>query len=128
MIHHVAIIVFAAGLLAVACAAQSPNSRHPASDALRKQLDDDWKYWMAQYPEMATAFGYPGQNMSWTDYSQAAITSRADYLKNGLQRLASVDRTQLSTDEQANYDLYHDLLNTAVQGLVFHNDANPIKG
>ena len=27
-----------------------------------------------------------------------------------------------------NYDLYHDLLETAVQGLDFHNDAIPIKG
>ena len=60
---------------------------------LRAQLDDDWKYWMAQYPEIATAFGYPGQNARWTDYSQAAIDARAAYLKRSLQR-CSGDRSR----------------------------------
>ena len=41
----------------------------------RAQLDEDWKYWMAEYPELATAYGYPGQNSRWTDYSKAAIDS-----------------------------------------------------
>jgi hypothetical protein len=34
----------------------------PAADLLRAQLDDDWRYWMVQYPQVATVVGYPGQN------------------------------------------------------------------
>ena len=29
-------------------------------------LDEDWKRWMEEYPEMATGVGYPGQNRRWT--------------------------------------------------------------
>ena len=51
--------------VSVACAVGAPGRR---PDRLRTQLDDDWKYWMTQYPEVATQFGYPGQNARWTDY------------------------------------------------------------
>src|SRR5262245_48402026 len=95
---------------------------------LRAQLDEDWKYWMAEYPEIATAYGYPGQNSRWTNYSKAAIDGREDYLKKSFDRLKALDRKQLSAEDQMNYDLYHDLLGTAVEGLDFHHDAMPIKG
>src|SRR5262249_54532579 len=122
------ILVVTAGLLAIGCAAQSSNGKNWSGEALRDQLEQDWKYWMAQYPEMATAFGYPGHNARWTDYSQAAISTRADYLKSSTNQLATIDRPGLSAEEQVNYDLYREILNTAVEGLVLHNDANPIKG
>src|SRR6185295_12190245 len=85
------------------------------------------KYWMTQYPELATAYGYPGQNMRWTDYSPSAIDGRADYLKKSQERLKGIDRSQLDAADQVNYDLYNDLLDTAAKGLQFHNDAIPIK-
>src|SRR6185503_13542040 len=84
--------------------------------------------WMTEYPEIATAYGYPGQNSRWTDYSKAAIDARETYLKRSLDRLRALDRKPLSPEDQMNYDLYHDLLATAVRGLDFHNDAIPIKG
>src|SRR3989442_186921 len=95
---------------------------------LRAQLDEDWKYWMTQHPELATALGYPGQNMRWTDYSPSAIAGREDYLKNSLNRLSRIDSGGLSAEDRVHYDLYGDLLETAVRGLKFHNDAIPIKG
>jgi uncharacterized protein (DUF885 family) len=94
---------------------------------LRMQLDADWKYWMTQYPEAATAVGYPGQNGRWTDYSQQAIDARAAYLKSSLQRLSGIDRTTLDSGDQLNVDLYRELLDTAVKGLGFQNDAMPIR-
>jgi len=107
-----------------ACALQT--TRH--EDMLRNQLDEDWKYWMTQYPELATSIGYPGQNMRWTDYSQPAIDARAEYLKKSFERLSMIDRAKLEPEDQINYDLYRDLLETAVKGLDFHNDALPIRG
>src|SRR5436189_4800620 len=126
MNHHLALILLLS-VLAVGCAAQSSHSNNRSSDALRSQLEEDWKYWMTQYPELATAYGYPGQNMRWTDYSQAAIDARAMYLRKSAERLNGIDRAQLSPEEQVNYDLYRDLLDTAVKGLEFHNDAIPFK-
>jgi hypothetical protein len=75
MSHLVTIALLTTGLLVIGCAAQSPNStnNNRAAEALRAQLDEDWKYWMMQYPELATAYGYPGQNMRWTAYTPAAI-------------------------------------------------------
>jgi uncharacterized protein (DUF885 family) len=127
MNHHLALALLSASLLAIGCAAQSPKSPNGAGAALRAQLDEDWKYWMSQYPELATAYGYPGQNMKWTDYSPPAIGGREDYLKKSLERLKGTDRGQLNPEEQMNYDLYRDLLDTAVEGLEFHNDAIPVK-
>jgi len=126
MTHYV-IALLAALIVVAGCAAQTrPPNR--AANALHAQLDEDWKYWMTQYPETATAFGYPGQNMRWTDYSQNAIDARADYLKKSFDRLKNISRQQLDSEDQTNYDLYRDLLETAVNGLEFDNDAIPIKG
>jgi uncharacterized protein (DUF885 family) len=95
---------------------------------LRAQLDDDWKYWMSEYPELATSIGYPGQNRRWTDYSQTAIDARAARLKTSLQRLSGIDRGPLGQGDQLSFDLYRELLETAIKGLDFQNDAVPIRG
>jgi uncharacterized protein (DUF885 family) len=122
-LHLVALITMT--ILSAACASQTPQR---TADMLRAQLDADWKYWMTQYPETATAIGYPGQNGRWTDYSQPAIDARAAYLKSSLQRLSGIDRAALDSDDQLNFDLYRDLLDTAAQGLDFQNDAMPVRG
>lgn len=83
---------------------------------------------MTQYPEMATALGYPGQNARWTDYSKPAIEARAAYLKTSAQRLASIGRDSLPEGDRVSYDLYREMLDAAVAGLAFHNDALPIRG
>src|SRR5215467_2008966 len=98
------------------------------SKVLHTQFADDWKYWMTQYPEIATAFGYPGQNMRWTDYSASAIEERLKYLRSSLNRLNGISREELHPEDQLNYSLYRDLLESAIHGLIFHNDALPIKG
>ena len=110
--------------LAFACARDESAATRAAFKA---QLDEEWKYWMEQYPEAATLLGYPGQNARWTDYSQGAIDARAAYLKKSLDRLRGLNRAHLDTNDQLNYDLYQDLLQSAVEGLRFHNDAMPVR-
>jgi uncharacterized protein (DUF885 family) len=120
---------FAALLMAVAFAAACARDKGPTpAERFRAQLDDDWKFWMAQYPEVATAVGYAGQNARWTDYSPVAIERRETYLKKSLMRAGSIDPGALPAGDQLNYTLYKDLLQTAVDGLQFHNDALPIRG
>jgi uncharacterized protein (DUF885 family) len=111
--------------LAAACAA-APSSDRPSD--LRQFLDDEWKYWMAQYPEAATAVGYPGQNARWTDYSEAAIQARRETLARSLSRLKSIPRDGLSEGDQLNHDLYREMLESAERGLAFENDALPLRG
>ncbi len=114
--------------LTIVCLGCALQTSHRAADVLRVQLDEDWKYWMTQYPELATSIGFPGQNGRWTDYSQPAIDARAAHLKASLLRLSAIDRARLDRDDQLNLDLYRDLLDTAIKGLDFQNDAIPIRG
>ena len=115
-------------LMLVAAAACTPRAAQTSTVALHAQFDDDWTYWMTQHPDVATYVGYPGQNARWPDYTQPAIDARAAYLKKSVDRLAGIDRVQLSPEDQINYDLYKDLLDTAVKGLAFGNNAIPIRG
>jgi uncharacterized protein (DUF885 family) len=111
-------------LLAASCVAQAPTE---PSESLRAVLAEDWKYWMAQYPETATSLGFPGQDARWTDYSRPAIDARNTYLRASVDRVRAIDRARLSPGDQLTYDLYLDLLQTAVQGLEFDNDAMPMR-
>jgi uncharacterized protein (DUF885 family) len=82
---------------------------------------------MGQYPETASALGYPGHERRWTDYSTAAIAARAIYLRETTARIDAIDRAQLQPAAQLNYDLYRDLIATAIEGLEFDNDALPLR-
>lgn len=126
MLRLAALALLLSFSLGAACARQQQPKN--AADTMRAQFDDDWKYWMEQYPEAATLIGYPGQNGRWTDYSQAAIDARSGYLKKSLERISAIDRAALPADDHVNYDLYRELLDTAVKGLEFHNDAAPVRG
>jgi uncharacterized protein (DUF885 family) len=120
----VSIPILAITLASLLFAAQPPA----AVDRLRTLLDEDWKYWMTQHPEVATALGYPGQDHRWTDYSPAAIAARSEHLRATLPQLDAIDRTALPPDWQLNYDLYRDMIVTAIEGLAFGNDAIPLRG
>ena len=45
-----------------------------------------------------------------------------------MARLSAIDRGRLDAGDRLNEELYRDLLQTAVQGLEFQNDAIPIRG
>lgn len=124
------VLIFAVSLSGYSLFAQSAAAGKSAPDAatrrLREFLAKDWTYWMQQYPENATQFGYPGQNSRWTDYSSASIAQRNEHLENALKQLKAIPRAELPASEQLNYDLYDELLETAVEGLRFHDDPFPI--
>ena len=126
MRFHVLFALSSAALVfaAVASLAQSQS----AADRFRALLDEDWNYWMGQYPETATALGYPGHDARWTDYSAAAIAARATHLRSTVARLDAIDRAQLQAPEQLNYELYREIILTAIEGLAFENDAMPLRG
>ena len=101
-----------------------------ASEAERLQalLDEEWRYWMAQYPEAATAAGVPGHDTRWTDYSPQAIDARARHLRDVAAALEAIDRDRLPSTDRLNYDLYRDLVSTAIDGLALGYDAMPLRG
>ena len=118
-------LVSLASLAVAACVAEAPSDRAPD---FRAFLDEEWKYWMSQYPEVATSVGYPGHDTRWTDYSPAAIQSRKDALQRSIDRLRSFDPATLGADDRLNFDLYREMIDSAIRGLAFENDALPIRG
>jgi len=116
---------FMVSIAGVACVAQAPSD---VSESFRKLVEEDWNYWLSQYPEGGTALGYPGHDDTWTDYSPAAIEARAAYLKALPAKLAAIARDRLPPPDQLNYDLFRRMVDTAVEGLPFENDAVPLAG
>lgn len=126
MIRWSIFVLIAAALgMSMACGAKPAGA---PSQAMYDQFDRDWQYWMAQYPETAAALGVPGGEGRWTDYSRDAITARATYVRESLDRFKFIDRATLGEADQLNYDLYRQMLETAVEGLDLQNDAIPIRG
>lgn len=123
-------LTLASIMLGEPAAAQTSTSANAdasgATHRLREFLDQDWKYWVGQYPEAATIFGVPGENNRWTDFSQAAIARRNQHLQESLKSLQNIPRSALPQSEQLNYDLYQEALKAAIEGLRFHHDAFPL--
>lgn len=93
----------------------------------RAYLDADWKLWMEEYPEMATSVGYSGRDARWTDDSPAGIEARKKHLYDSLAEMKKISRDALPAREQLNYDLYHELLETAEEGLQYGDDPLPFR-
>jgi uncharacterized protein (DUF885 family) len=105
-----------------------PDTADTAMNEFRAFLDADWKRWMTEYPEMATLVGFPGQNTRWTDTTAAGYGGREAHLRETLARLEKIDRSALPEHEKLNYDLYRELLETAVEGLQYGDDPMPFRG
>ncbi len=105
----------------------STDSQAAAEKEFRAYLNADWKRWMEFYPEFATAVGYPGQNRRWSDDSPAGVEARKVYLAESLKKLKTISRDALPAADKLNYDMYHELLETAAEGLQYGDDPMPFR-
>src|SRR6202030_180108 len=108
-------------------AANEKNSAETRSDSaatrkFRGYLEEDWKRWMVEYPELATAAGFPGQNRRWSYDSPAGIEDRKKHVHESATTLKDFSRDSLPRAEQLNFDLYSDLVSTAEEGLQYGDD------
>jgi uncharacterized protein (DUF885 family) len=103
------------------------NSGNSAAGKFRAFLEEDWKRWMTEYPEMATSVGFPGQNRRWSDDSPAGLAARVKHLHESAAELKRISRAVLPRAEQINYDLYADLLAIAKEGLQYGDDPLPFR-
>ena len=117
-----------APMMALAQSSTSPSREQAeAARRFRTYLDEDWKRWMQQYPEMATSVGFPGQDRRWSDDSKEGIEARIKHLHESLAQLKAISRDALPTEERLNYDLYGELLETSVEGLQYGDDPLPFR-
>jgi len=96
-----------------------------ASSEFRAFLDRDWKQWLEESPEVATAVGYPGLNDRWNDDSPVGVAARRAHLAGCLVKLDRFERDRLSEEERLNYDMYRELVVTAEEGVRFGADPYP---
>ncbi len=125
-----ALLVMPVVLLAQGAANEKTTELRSGDEATRKfrvYLEEDWKRWMVEYPELATSAGFPGQNRRWSDDSPAGIEARKKHLHESAAALEGFSRDSLPRAEQLNFDLYSDLLNTAEEGLQYGDDPLPFR-
>ena len=131
MIRTSLMLAFSAGsallVMPLLTMAQTSSSSAEASRKFRAYLDEDWKRWMQEYPETATFVGFPGQNRRWRDDSREGLQARIRHLHESLTKLDSIPRDRLPAEEQFNYDLYRELLETAEEGLQYGDDPIPFR-
>ena len=82
---------------------------------------------MHEYPEMASDIGFSAESRSWDDHSPAGLASREQHLHESLAALLKIKRAELPKDEQLNYDLYRELLESAIEGLQYGDDPLPFR-
>jgi uncharacterized protein (DUF885 family) len=127
--------VFALVAVVVATAVQ-PFAQGPSQLGLEELFSEYWGWRLAEYPELATVYGYNDHNDRWTDVSKAARdrrrAAREEFLQktlyfapgtlNDSQKLsAAILEYQLRTAIEA--EPYLDLIQTASQADGFHNDV-----
>jgi uncharacterized protein (DUF885 family) len=125
-----ALLVMPVVLLAQSAANEKNTETRSGAEATRSfrvYLEEDWKRWMVEYPELATSAGFPGQNRRWSDDSAAGIEARKKHLHESSAALKVFSRDSLPGAEQLNFDLYSDLLNTAEEGLPYGDDPLPFR-
>jgi uncharacterized protein (DUF885 family) len=114
-------------MLALAQTNSGAAAQNEARRSFRVYLAEDWKRWMSENPESATAVGFPGQNRRWTDDSPVGIERRKQHLRESLAKLKTFRREELPASERLNYELYRELLETAEEGLKFGDDPIPFR-
>src|SRR5258707_15256442 len=84
------------------------QSKGKTNEAVRlhQLFDAHWSDTMEQFPETATANGYPGRHRTWTDYSAEAIHRRKSDLLPLLDAAKSFDPAQLQEIDSTSLKLF----------------------
>jgi uncharacterized protein (DUF885 family) len=116
------------GLVAAAPASNAPQREKPrsATEQLHELLDAEWEWQLSQEPTFSTRIGERRYNDRWADLSLDAIARRRLHSEEVLAKARSLDRTQLSSADQLNYDLFSLDARLAVEGNRFHAEYLPI--
>jgi prolyl oligopeptidase len=69
-------------------------------------LADEWEYTLRESPTFASHLGDKRYNDRWPDVSLAAIERRHQHRQETLAKLEKIDKQQLSTADQLNYELF----------------------
>src|SRR5262249_4536511 len=77
-----------------------------AAQSLHKLFDSDWEYQMVHDPITASELGDYRFNDKWPDSSLAGTKELFRHAREALDQLHAIDRSQLSPEDQLNYDVF----------------------
>ncbi len=106
--------------------APGQNDHSVAGKPFNDFLESEWNYEMEQNPVRASFLGDRRWNDRWGDQSLEAMRKRDEHAIDALARLGKINRTQLSTEDQLNYDLFKKDLETDIEGNKFRAYLMPI--
>ena len=89
-------------------------------------LNDAWEWQLVQNPIFASSLGDRRFNDQWADGSLQAIENRQQDQRAFLDRVIAIDASQLSSEDQLNYDLFRRKLQTTIDGQQFKEYLMPM--
>ena len=85
-----------------------------------------WEHEMEEFPELATATGWPGHDHRWTDRSDAAVARRSQERQEVLKALDGFDTSALDNSDSLSLDLFRRNQELAGAGERFRPERLPI--
>ena len=81
-------------------------SANTPTQALHALFDRDWEYQMEQDPVNASQLGDRRWNDKWPEVTLSALQAQFQHENVTLQELHAIDRSQISPEDQLNYDVF----------------------
>jgi uncharacterized protein (DUF885 family) len=98
-------VVFIATVVATAAPGVAA-AENAATQSLQQMFDKEWEYEMQHNPVRASNLGDRRWNDKWPDLSLEAMHEKFQHAHAVLERLHVIDRSQLSSEDQLNYDVF----------------------
>jgi uncharacterized protein (DUF885 family) len=88
--------------------------------------EDEWEWQLRDSPEQATSIGDRRYDDRLSDRSAAAFARRREHAKETLARIEAIERKELSSDDQLNYDILLDQTRKTVEGGRYPSELTAI--
>ncbi|HEU5412851.1 MAG TPA: DUF885 domain-containing protein [Candidatus Angelobacter sp.] len=110
----------------VALAQSHPAAQSADTKNLHALFATEWDYSMQQSPEGASELGDRRWNDRWSDESLVAYARRYAHNREVLAELKKINRGNLNSADQLNYDLFQKNYERAVEGYKFRQFLIPL--
>ena len=107
-------------------AQNTTSEKNSATKQLYALFDAEWELTLRENPTFASFLGDKRYNDRWNDTSLSAIEKRHQHRVETLAKLKQIKRTELSTSDQLNYDLFKKDYEEAVEGNKYKQFLLPI--
>ena len=102
------------------------ESGSAAAEKLKRLFDDEWEFRLAENPFLATSMGDHRADDKLPSSTLEDIDRRHAKSAEFLRELETIDRKELSPDDQLNYDIFKRLKGNEVEGHKFRSFLMPI--